>query len=84
MAARQCLEREKDDREAQVASLASIMIHAGAVRAMELDINAEWPSFITYTGPHAAGAANILPGMAQSPERYLTPDDRDFFAVYLR
>jgi hypothetical protein len=67
-----------------VGSLAAIMIHAGAVRAMELDINAEWPSFITYTGPDAAGAANFLPGMAQSPERYLTPDDRDFFAVYLK
>jgi hypothetical protein len=67
-----------------VASLAAIMIHAGAVRAMELDINAEWPSFITYRGPDAAGAANILPGMMQGPQRYLTPDDRDFFAVYLK
>ena len=67
-----------------VGSLAEIMIHAGAVRAMQLDINAEWPSFITYTGPGARGAANILPGMSQSPDRYLTPDDRDFFAVYLK
>jgi hypothetical protein len=67
-----------------VGSLAQIMIHAGAVRAMQLDINAEWPSFITYTGPGARGAANILPGMSQSPQRYLTPDDRDFFAVYLK
>jgi hypothetical protein len=65
-------------------SLAAIMIHAGAVRAMELDINAYWPSFITYTGANAAGAANLLPGMNRSPQRYLTPDDRDFFAVYLR
>jgi len=67
-----------------VASLAAIMIHAGAVRAMELDINAEWPSFITYRGPNAQGAANILPGMMQGPQRYLTPDDRDFFAVYVK
>ena len=67
-----------------VGSLAQIMIHAGAVRAMELDINAYWPSFITYTGPGAQGAANLLPSMTRSPERYLTPDDRDFFAVYLR
>ncbi len=65
------------------ASLAQIMIHAGAVRAMELDINAFWPSFITYTGPGAVGAANLLPGMNRSPLRYLTPDERDFFAVYL-
>jgi phosphodiester glycosidase len=67
-----------------VGSLAAIMIHAGAVRAMELDINAYWPSFITYRHPGAAGAANLLPSMIRSPLRYLTPDDRDFFAVYLR
>lgn len=67
-----------------VGSLAQIMIHAGAVRAMQLDINAEWPSFITYTGPGAKGAAQLLPGLMQGPQRYLTPDDRDFYAVYLR
>jgi hypothetical protein len=67
-----------------VGSLAAIMIHAGAVRAMELDINAYWPSFITYHTPGAVGAANLLPGMNRSPLRYLTPDDRDFFAVYTR
>jgi hypothetical protein len=66
-----------------VGSLAKIMIRAGAVRAMEMDINAYWPSFITYRRPGAAGAANILPGMSRSPQRYLTPDDRDFFGVYL-
>ncbi|MHB8691852.1 MAG: phosphodiester glycosidase family protein [Solirubrobacteraceae bacterium] len=67
-----------------VSSLAAIMIRAGAVRAMELDINSYWPSFITYRHPGAAGAANLLPGMTRSTQRYLTPDDRDFFAVYVR
>ncbi|MGZ4166159.1 MAG: phosphodiester glycosidase family protein [Solirubrobacteraceae bacterium] len=67
-----------------VASLAEILRHAGAVRAMELDINTYWPSFITYHRPGAVGAANLLPNMDRSPLRYLTPDDRDFFAVYLR
>ena len=67
-----------------VGSLASILQHAGAIRAMELDINTYWPSFITYRAPGAVGAANLLPGMDRSPQRYLTPDDRDFFAVYLR
>jgi hypothetical protein len=67
-----------------VASLAAVMIRAGAVRAMELDINSYWPSFITYRHPGATGAANLLADMVRSPERYLTPDDRDFFAVYLR
>jgi hypothetical protein len=67
-----------------VASLAEILRHAGAVRAMELDINAYWPSFITYRHPGAIGAANLLASMVRSPQRYLTPDDRDFFAVYSR
>ena len=35
------------------------MIHAGAVRAMELDINTYWTSFITYRS-RRAGAANLL------------------------
>ncbi len=67
-----------------VGSLAQIMIHAGAVRAMEMDINTYWPSFITYRFPGAKDPANLLPTMDRSPYRYLTPDDRDFFAVYLR
>jgi hypothetical protein len=65
-------------------SLAATMIHAGAVRAMELDINTYWTSFITYRYPGARDPANLLAGMDRSPLRYLTPDDRDFFAVYLR
>jgi Phosphodiester glycosidase len=67
-----------------VGSLAAILQHAGAIRAMELDINTYWPSFITYRAPGAIGATNLLPGMDRSPQRYLTPDDRDFFAVYLK
>ncbi len=67
-----------------VRSLAAIMIRAGAVRAMELDINTYWTSFITYRKPGAAGAANLLPNMDRSPQRYLTPEDRDFLAVYIR
>jgi hypothetical protein len=67
-----------------VGSLAAIMIHAGAVRAMELDINTYWTSFITYRLPGAHSPANLLPTMDRSSLRYLTPDDRDFFAVYLR
>jgi Phosphodiester glycosidase len=67
-----------------VSSLAQIMVHAGAVRAMELDINSYWPSFITYQSSGAKQASNLVPDMVRSPLRYLTPDDRDFFAVYLR
>jgi hypothetical protein len=67
-----------------VRSLAGIMIHAGAVRAMELDINTYWTSFISYRSPGAGGAANLLATMDRSSQRYLTQDDRDFFAVYAR
>ncbi|MGP0052846.1 MAG: phosphodiester glycosidase family protein [Solirubrobacteraceae bacterium] len=66
-----------------VGSLAQILIRAGAVRAMELDINSYWDSFITYAQPDAGGPSNLLPDMVRSPDRYLTPDDRDFFAVYV-
>ena len=67
-----------------VGSLAATLIHAGAVRAMELDINSYWVSFNTYAGPGAQQPSKLLEGMERPAERYLTPDDRDFFAVYLR
>jgi Phosphodiester glycosidase len=63
-------------------SLANTLIHAGAVRAMELDINSYWVSFITYGASFAGEPTNLLPDMSRSADRYLTPDDRDFFAVY--
>jgi Phosphodiester glycosidase len=66
------------------ASMAAIMVHAGAVRAMELDINAEWPTFNTYGARGAHRPAMMVPNSQQSASRYLVPDDRDFFAVYLR
>ena len=67
-----------------VGSLAQILMRAGAVRAMELDINTYWTSFISYRQPGAMGAANLLADMDRSNQRYLSPDDRDFFAVYLK
>jgi hypothetical protein len=56
-----------------VGSLAEVLRRAGAVRAMELDINTYWTSFITYRAPGAIGAANLLSSMDRSPQRYLTP-----------
>jgi hypothetical protein len=67
-----------------VGSLAAILIRAGAVRAMQLDINSYWTTFISYGGPGAAAPASLLPDMTRPSSRYLTPDDRDFFAVYSR
>ena len=67
-----------------VASLARVLARAGAVRAMELDINSYWVSFITYGAPGAAEPHNLLSGMERSNTRYLEPDDRDFLAVYAK
>jgi hypothetical protein len=65
-------------------SLADTLIHAGAIRAMELDINSYWVSFITYGAPDAEDPVNLLPDMNRPATRYLEPDDRDFFAIYSR
>lgn len=66
-----------------VITLAKILQHAGAVRAMEFDINPEWHTLITYThGAHGLDPTMVGRNPMQSPTRYLVPDDRDFFAVY--
>jgi hypothetical protein len=71
-------------------SLARLLIAAGAVRAMQLDINPEWVSFTTFA--HAGGLAgrpvvsgtNLLSGMYFTPFHYLQPFSRDFFAIFAR
>ncbi|MGA2452491.1 MAG: hypothetical protein ABSG93_03140 [Solirubrobacteraceae bacterium] len=67
-----------------VASLARTLIRAGAIRAMELDINSYWVTFITYGAPGAEQPSKLLEGMERPATRYLEPDDRDFFALYSR
>jgi hypothetical protein len=67
-----------------VESLARILQRAGAVRALELDINEDWTSFISYRHRGGSEPSNLLPEMFRPPERYLTPDERDFFAAYVR
>jgi Phosphodiester glycosidase len=69
-------------------SLADIMIRAGAVRAMEMDINHVWVTFESFRPapgtPYGAHGTNILDGMWIHPERFLQVDERDFFAMFLR
>jgi hypothetical protein len=65
-------------------SLALILQRAGAVRAMEFDINSEWVTFNFYGAPGASEPSKLLPGMTREATRYLAPDDRDFFAVFSR
>jgi hypothetical protein len=67
-----------------VTTLARILQRAGAVRAMELDINPEWPTLITYTHRGGLDPVKVVPNYQQPVTRYLVPDDRDFFAVYRR
>ena len=56
--------RRSNDQTA--ASLADILIHVGAVRAIELDINAEWPSLITYGHGGVGYATKVVPNTQQS------------------
>lgn len=66
-------------------SLADLLRRAGAVRAMELDINPYWTSFVLYR--NAAGdriERNLLPDMVRSPARYDTTSLRDFIALYAK
>jgi hypothetical protein len=66
-------------------TLADLMVRAGVVRGMELDINPEWTSFVVYQTPNGQPAErNVLPDMQRSPGRYDTTSTRDFVALYLR
>jgi Phosphodiester glycosidase len=66
------------------AAFAAILIRAGAVRAIELDINPQWPTFDIYAHRHGLLPNKFVPNPQQPATRYLYPDSRDFFAVYRR
>jgi Phosphodiester glycosidase len=71
-----------------ITTLADLLVRAGAVRAMELDINTDWVHLATY-GPaapdvvaSAANGTNLLPNMVGTPSRYFeTWWSRDFFTM---
>ena len=70
-------------------SLADLMLRAGCVRAMELDINPAWTTFNFYApatpgNPASVKGRKLLPESEKSGNRYLSPDPRDFVAVYAR
>ncbi len=67
-----------------VITLAQILQRAGAVQAMEFDINPEWPTLITYRHHHGLEPTKVVPNVQQPATRYLVTDDRDFFTVYRR
>ena len=59
-----------------ILDLGNLLVRAGAIRAMELDINTDWVNFSTYkpiTANGQASAANgteLLSGMTGTPGRY--------------
>jgi hypothetical protein len=74
-----------------IVTLANVMARAGAVRAMELDINPGWVHFNVY-GPPAAGepasvpnVTYLLPNMSGPINRYVgSLNSRDFVALFRR
>jgi hypothetical protein len=74
-----------------ITSLAALLVRAGAVRAMELDINTDWVSYSTYKPATPSGAADpgngseLLTDMASTPARWFEPWwSRDFITVSAR
>lgn len=68
--------------------LATAMVDAGAVRAMELDIHDGVVTFNWYrqapTTPLGVEGMKLTPSMQRKADRYLAPDQRDFFAIQAR
>jgi hypothetical protein len=71
-----------------ITDLADVLVRAGAVRAMELDINTDWVNFATYAPSVPSGLAapgngtSLLSSMSGGPQRYFQPDwSRDFFTM---
>ena len=74
-----------------ITTLADILVRAGAVRGMELDINTDWVNFASYDPNGASARAtpangkDLLPGMYGAPNRYFEPWwPRDFFTMSAR
>ena len=72
-----------------VNSLVGLLVRAGAVRAMELDINYDWVNFTAYTPASVTAPASalngklLLSGMNGGPGRYVEPWwNRDFIAMF--
>lgn len=69
-----------------VRELADVLRRAGAVTAMELDINPDWMSYMYYLPGHGTSPkpVNLLPSQLQPPDRYYALSSRDFTAVFAR
>lgn len=75
-------------RQMSLTSLATAMVDAGAVRAMQLDIHDKVVTFNWYrSNPRSRTrlvGERLMASMQRSSRRYLAADQRDFFAVIAR
>ncbi len=69
-----------------VRALAEALLSAGAVRALELDINPEWVAGYLYRHPTPSTAAAVqqIPTQPGVPGQFLAPYRRDFFTLTVR
>ncbi len=69
-----------------VRELADLLQRAGAVTAMELDINPAWTNFMYYTPNTNASPTPVsfLPNQQEPADRYYSPNSRDFTAVFAK
>ena len=65
-----------------VSALADILHRAGAVTAMQLDINKAWVSYMYYARSSSHLTPHKLAAFQRPADRYLNPTSRDFVAVY--
>jgi hypothetical protein len=62
---------------------AGLLVDAGCVRAMQLDINGTWPQFAFYEGFGTDERTPVLvDARMRNPYRYLKGTEKDFFALF--
>jgi hypothetical protein len=66
------------------ADLAALLVRAGAVRAMELQVTHLQVTFNTYRTSLGTHGTRLLTAMSSRADRYLTADPSDFVAVLRR
>jgi hypothetical protein len=68
--------------------LAALLVAAGAQEGMELDINPQWVLFASFTdapgAPLGTFGAKLLPTMNYPADHFLSPDWRDFVALFTK
>ena len=72
-----------------IVDLANVLSRAGAVRAMEMDINTSWVNFFSYSAApgqpaSALNGTKLTSDESNWPGRYFSPSSRDFITVSTR